>query len=185
MAAVAAAPDDNGRVADLYRQCGPVVYRRCLRILKNPDAARDATQDVFVKLVRRIATMEDPETVLPWLYRVATNYCLNLRRTGRSRGEDTTVDLDVSPMTSPDLYPDRLLAQTILARFDAATQAIAVGVIVDGMLHDELAEALGVSRRTIYRKLDRFLKDARRHLAESAAGDRPARVAGDITRAMP
>ena len=165
MLAEAAVPSRESAVAELYRLHGPALFRRCLRLLKNREAAHDATQEVFLKLVSNVERLEDRETVLPWMYRVATNHCLNLRRTAHSRGEDGLVELEVSPVVSPDLYPARALAQAVLSRFDAATQAIAVAVIVDGMTQEEVAAALGVSRRTILRKLDRFVESARRFLA--------------------
>jgi RNA polymerase sigma-70 factor (ECF subfamily) len=161
-------PDRNRRAAELYREFGPVVYRRCLRLLKDQEAARDATQEVFMKLVRDMAKLEDRETVLPWIYRVATNHCLNQRRNSSRRGEDhAEPDLDVAADTPTDVYPDRALAQKVLSRFDAATQAVAVGVIVDGMEHEEVAAALGVSRRTVARKLERFLENARKFVDRS------------------
>lgn len=156
--------DRQQRAAELYRQWGPAVYRRCLKLLRDPEAARDATQEVFVKLVRDLEKLEDREAVLPWIYRVATNHCLNLRRNAHRRGEDhATADLELSsPEASPaSTYPDRALAQSLLSRFDATTQTVAVGVLVDGMEHEEVAAALGVSRRTVARKLERFLEKAR------------------------
>jgi RNA polymerase sigma-70 factor (ECF subfamily) len=138
--------------------------------LKDSEAAKDATQEVFMKLVRDMPKLEDRETVLPWIYRVATNHCLNLRRNAHRRGEDTAeADLEIASSTPSDIYPDRQLAQSILSRFDAATQAVAVGVIVDGMEHEEVAAALGVSRRTVARKLDRFLENARKYVTRSDA----------------
>ena len=163
-------PHSQRRAAELYKQYGPVVYRRCLRLLKDQEAAKDATQEVFMKLVRDMAKLEERETVLPWIYRVATNHCLNIRRNSHRRGEDTAeVDLDIASSTPTDVYPDRALAQSILSRFDAATQAVAVGVIVDGMEHEEVAAALGVSRRTVARKLERFLENARKYITRSDA----------------
>jgi RNA polymerase sigma-70 factor, ECF subfamily len=161
-------PQSQRRAGELYRQYGPVVYRRCLRLLKDPEAAKDATQEVFMKLVRDMAKLEDRETVLPWIYRVATNYCLNVRRNSHRRGEDTAeTELEIASSTPTDVYPDRQLVQSVLSRFDAATQAVAVGVIVDGMEHEEVAAALGVSRRTVARKLDRFLENARKYITRS------------------
>ena len=162
------ASDGSRRAGELYRQYGPVVYRRCLRLLKDQEAARDATQEVFMKLVRDMPKLEDRETVLPWMYRVATNHCLNLRRNTHRRGEDQSeAELEVASSTPTDVYPDRALAQSVLSRFDAATQAVAVGVIVDGMEHEEVAAALGVSRRTVARKLERFLENARKYVTRS------------------
>jgi RNA polymerase sigma-70 factor (ECF subfamily) len=160
--------DPRSRAADLYRQHGPAVYRRCLRILRDPEAARDATQEVFVKLVRDMDRLADRETVLPWIYRVATNHCLNLRRDAVRRGGDSAApDLEVADTTPADALPSRRLAQQVLSRFDEVTRTVAVGVLVDGLEHEEVAEVLGVSRRTVARRLERFLDAARRHLARS------------------
>jgi RNA polymerase sigma-70 factor, ECF subfamily len=159
--------DPREQAARLYREHGPAVYRRCLRLLRDREAARDATQEVFVKLVRDMKRLEDRETALPWIYRVATNHCLNLRRDAARRGEEALEPaLEVSD-GGADLYPERQLAQRVLSRFDRITQAIAVGVFVDGMEREEVADALGISRRTVTRKLGRFLGNARKILARS------------------
>jgi RNA polymerase sigma-70 factor (ECF subfamily) len=161
-------PDDRERVAELYRTYGPAIYRRCLRLLGDREAAKDATQEVFGKVMRNTAQLESPETALRWIYRVATNHCLNLRRNAGRRGEEPLPDFDLAEPERADL-PERHLAQQVLARFDAKTQAIAVGVYVDGMEHEEVARALGISRRTVSRKLDRFLVNARKFLRRSEA----------------
>jgi RNA polymerase sigma-70 factor (ECF subfamily) len=152
---------DRERAAELYRTYGPAVYRRCLRLLRDKEAAKDATQEVFVKLVRDIAKLDDPKIVLPWIYRVATNHCLNALRNRGRRGEEEIGELELADPSGGVSPSDRHLAGSILARFDEGTQAVAVGVLVDGMGHDELAGALGISRKTVERRLSRFLERAR------------------------
>jgi len=168
--------DTTSQVSRLYRELGPVVFRRCLRLLHERAAAEDATQEVFVKLLLDMERLQERETVLPWIFRVATNHCLNLRRDARKRGQDALAeDLDVVPdarLDGPDAYPDRQLAQAVLSRFDTETQAVAVGVLVDGMEHEEIASMLGISRRTVSRKLDRFVENARKFLARSDSGSK-------------
>jgi RNA polymerase sigma-70 factor (ECF subfamily) len=159
----------RNRVTRLYREFGPVAYRRCLRLLCDRSAAQDATQEVFVKLLESMAQLENRETVLPWIYRVATNHCLNLLRDRRHhREEAASEDQNALPArdgaSRTDAFVDWELARTVLARFDGTTQAVAVGIFVDGMNHDEVAGALGISRRTVTRKLERFVEGARRFL---------------------
>lgn len=152
---------DRQRAAELYRTYGPAVYRRCLRLLKDREAASDATQEVFVKLVRDIAKLDDPAIILPWIYRVATNHCLNALRNKGRRGEEP-LELQLSEHPAEEVsFPDRHLAGSILSHFDEGTQAVAVGVLVDGMGHEELAGVLGISRKTVERRLARFLERAR------------------------
>jgi RNA polymerase sigma-70 factor (ECF subfamily) len=168
-AARCTSPEAMGEmVAELYREYGPAVYRRCCALLRDREAARDATQEVFRKLLRDERRLAQRDDVLPWIWRVATNHCLNQRRNARRRGEEElSWDLPVSDAVSPETAPSRQLAQKVLQRFDAETQAVAVGVLVDGMEHQEVAEVLGISRRTVLRKLDRFLENARKFLERS------------------
>ena len=157
--------DHREAAARLYRDYGPAVYRRCLRLLRNREAAQDATQEVFVRLVRNMERLEDRGGALPWIYRVTTNHCLNVLRNAGRRGEGALlVDLEADDRPATEALPDRLLAQEILQRFDASTQAVVVGVFVDGMEREEVAATLGISKRTVSRKLERFLSSSRRFL---------------------
>jgi len=154
-------------IAGLYKTWGPAIYRRCLRLLRDQEAARDATQEVFRKALASPGKLADPDTALPFIYRIATNHCLNERRNTGRRGETELVDLDLAS-DQPEL-PQRRLVQRVLSRFDTRTQSIAVAVLVDGMEHEEVADALGISRKTVSRKLARFLEHARKYLERSAA----------------
>jgi soluble lytic murein transglycosylase-like protein len=82
---------------------------------------------------------------------------------------------------SAPTFPDRDALREALPRFDAATQAVAASVVVHGLAEAQVAEALGVSRRTVSRKLSAFLVIARRGVAVAAAA---ATLAGSA-RAMP
>ncbi len=154
----------RSEIAELYRRYGPVVYRRCLRLLHDREAAKDATQEVFVKLVKDRERLMERDTVLPWIYRVATNHCLNLIRGTRRHGDE--LEAEALPLASSEStdFPARHLARQLLARFDDGTQAVAIGILVDGMEHEELAQTLGISRKTVERRLGRFLEAARRLL---------------------
>ena len=66
----------------LYRTYGPMVMRRCRSILKDEEAAADAMQDTFVRVLRyrdRLASTA-PSSLL---YTIATNVCLNRLRSSR------------------------------------------------------------------------------------------------------
>jgi RNA polymerase sigma-70 factor (ECF subfamily) len=170
----------SGQAASLYRKFGPVVYRRCLRLLRDRAAAQDATQEVFVKLLGQLEALQDRATVLPWIYRVATNHCLNVHRArvvrGESGSEDAREAMSEAPDDwSPDALIDSALVRSVLSRFDARTQAVAVGIFVDGMEQAELAAVLGISTRSVSRKADRFVKDARRYLTSIDAAPAPRR----------
>lgn len=156
------------RADRFYREFGPAVYRRCLRLLRDREAAQDATQEVFVRLLRAPEKLLDARTALPWAYRVATNHCLNLRRDSRSKREDElSAELPERDGGGRRGYPELQLARDVLSRFDAQTQAVAVGVFVEGMEHDEVAALLGISRRTVSRKIEKFMEHARKYISRT------------------
>jgi RNA polymerase sigma-70 factor, ECF subfamily len=160
----------QARATELYREYGALVYRRCARLLKHPEAARDATQEVFAKLVRDLEKLEAREASLRWLYCVATNHCLNHLRDQRRHAEEGLEDaLELTAAIGGGSF-DRALVLGVLSHFDEATRAVAVAIYVDGMDYDEVAQALGVSKRTVSRKLTKFLATAR----DLIASDRKA-----------
>jgi RNA polymerase sigma-70 factor (ECF subfamily) len=159
---------DQQRVAALYRRFGRMIFRRCLRLLKDEEHARDATQDIFIKIARHLDPEEAPSTErVSWVYSVTTYHCLDILRDFTRREQRETLSWEVMPAQPPDVFVDRQLAARVLSRFDRKTQAIVIGVLVDGLEHQEVAASLGLSRKTVSRKLDRFLENARKYVARS------------------
>ncbi|MEM6568285.1 MAG: RNA polymerase sigma factor [Planctomycetota bacterium] len=74
-------PDAARELESDYR---PALVRYAYGILGDAAAAEDAAQEVLVKALAATAV---PESVRPWLYRIARNHCLNLLRYDRVRGE--------------------------------------------------------------------------------------------------
>nr|WP_211194235.1 sigma-70 family RNA polymerase sigma factor [Pyxidicoccus fallax] len=148
-------------IASLYRDFAPAIHRQCLAVLRDSEEARDATQEVFVKLfsARRL---QDREHAAAWIYRVATHHCLNrVRNAQLHQGKLSQLSLDVASTVAPETFSARKLTQQLLSRFDETTCVVAVGVLVDGIEQTELATILGLSRRTVARKLEQFLAKAR------------------------
>lgn len=61
------------------------VYTLCLRILRNPDDAADATQDAYVKVWRGLKAFRGEALFSTWLYRVAANSAISKHRARRRR----------------------------------------------------------------------------------------------------
>lgn len=75
----------------LERHQGPV-YRFCLRMLHSPEAATDATQEVFLRVVKHAPTWERRAKFTTWLYTIAKNYCLDEVRKANFRKTDSLDD---------------------------------------------------------------------------------------------
>jgi RNA polymerase sigma-70 factor (ECF subfamily) len=153
-----------------YRQYGPMVLRRCRRMLRDDARALDAMQDVFVELLRRRDRLDDAApTAL--LLRVATNVCLNRLRSQRRHPEDGD---DAVLMAIAAEAPDREaqsgargLLGRIFKRETESTLAIAVMHYVDRMTLEEVADEIGLSVSGVRKRL-RSLR-ARLPVAEGVA----------------
>ncbi len=155
---------DDAAVADAFKTYGGAVFRRCLRILRDAETARDVTQEVFVRCFDRRGGLRHGRELLGWLYRVATNLCLNALRDGKLRRE---VDRDLAPPAASaparEASEARLLWD-LLRELDERTQAIVVYVHLDGMTQAEAAEVAQVSDRTVRNCLARFQRTGRLRL---------------------
>ena len=75
------------RIQSFYERYGPMVFRRCLSLLRDEERAMDAMQETFVLLLQNEARL-DLSRPSGLLLRMATNHCLNLLRSQRRRPED-------------------------------------------------------------------------------------------------
>jgi RNA polymerase sigma factor (sigma-70 family) len=125
------------------------IFNIAIRMLAHPADAEDATQEILVKAITRLAAFEERSSVRTWLYRIVVNHVLNMRR-GRAerpmsfseygRGLDNTPDLDVPDSTAgPDV---RLLVDE--ARI-GCTSAMLLCLDREQRLIYVLGEILGVT----------------------------------------
>lgn len=156
----------SGRVSDLYRKFGPAIYSRCRRLLKDDALAEDATQEVFVRVMRHIEAAPDDSAALAWIYRISTNYCLNQIR-DRSRQAEPTAPEELPEAEGDAVEPqmlDRELALKLVSRTPEKLRETVVLYYVDGLEQEQVAKALGISRRTVINRLQEFQERSRKFL---------------------
>ena len=158
-------------VGAYYEKYGPMVLRRCRRLLRDEQEAESAMQDVFVQLLvnEDRLTGETPSSLL---YRIATNVCLNrLRAVGRRR-EAAAGDEILAQIAAAGDEGARSLARAaldaIFGREQESTAVIAVMRYVDGMTHEEVAREVGMSVSGVRKRL-RTLQARAKGLGEGGA----------------
>lgn len=63
------------------------IYNLALRMVHHPEDAKDATQEVLIKLFTRLSTFDGRSSLRTWLYRIVVNHLLNMKRSrAESRG---------------------------------------------------------------------------------------------------
>lgn len=151
-------------VERLYRRYGVIVYRRLLRGLRSEEDALDGTQEVFLRVLRHGGAFRHEAEAGTWVFRITTNYLIDVLR-ARRRHEPWTGDLDAVLPPAEGRFGDRLLAVSLLARCPETTATIALLYHVEEMTQQEVAEHMGLSRKTVNHHLSRFLEKAREMLA--------------------
>lgn len=145
----------------LYRLYGPLVLRRARAMLVDEHAAQDATHDVFVRVLASVDEFRAESSPVTWLYRVTTNHCLNVLRARLRRRETGSVS-SVDALREEEVSVDeRLTLNAVLARVPAHLREIAVYYYLDQLSHEEIAQLMGLSRRTVGNRLCEFHAAAR------------------------
>lgn len=83
------------------------IYNVVLRMIYHPQDAEDATQEILIKAVTKLSTFERRSRFRTWLYRIACNHVLNMKRGRMEPATMNFADLGRSLDGAPDLdLPD-------------------------------------------------------------------------------
>jgi RNA polymerase sigma-70 factor (ECF subfamily) len=139
-----------------YRVFGPALVRKAERVLRNREDAVDVVHALFVDLIPSWT----PDVDLPYLYRAVTNRCLNLVRDRATRARllarEATAAAPIGRVRLDDEVLGLGLLSALTERLDDPHLQVLVCRFLDDMTQDEIAAHLGVSRKTIGKRLDRI-----------------------------
>ena len=139
-----------------YRAWGPALVRKAERVLRSREDAIDVVHALFADLIPRWSRDVD----LPYLYRAVTNRCLNVVRDRGTRARLLEREQQVAAPVARVRLDDQVVGVGLLAaladRLDDAHMQVLVCRFVDDMTQEEIAAHLGISRKTVGKRLDRI-----------------------------
>lgn len=146
-----------------YARYGPMVLRRCRRLLKDEQSAFDAMQEVFLRmlLARDRLTGTYPSALL---YRMATNLCLNRIRKDRLQAGAEFRDIlhNLSFLNNPeDVVVARSFLEWVLKEEKSPDRQVAVMYFVDGMTLKEIAATVKLSISGVHKRLENLRRKIR------------------------
>jgi len=158
---------------ELMRAHEDRVFAICLRMLRDREAALDATQETFITVFRKVDRFAGHSAFSTWLYRVAVNTCYDqARRRGRQaveplpEGIERADDHALEALEAAELRPD---LEAALARLPAEFRSAVIICDAEGLPLQTAAEILGVPVGTVKSRVFR----GRRLLAEALGNLRP------------
>jgi RNA polymerase sigma-70 factor, ECF subfamily len=145
---------DLAAFEELYRAHAGKLFSVACRMVGNPADAEDLLQEIFLSAHRKLEGFRGDSALGTWLYRLATNHCLDHLRSRSARMNQVTDALDDEP--GQQVGSRSLAEQTItkmdleraLAQLPEGCRAAFVLHDVQGLEHREVGEVLGVAEGT-------------------------------------
>lgn len=147
------------------------VYNLALRMVGNPDDAADMAQETFIKAYKALGSFRSDSKFSVWLYRIATNVCLDfLRRKSRSNTVSLTADDDDgdAQLDIPDLNgnPEEELSRKLtidavqrgLQTLGEQQRSILVLREINGLSYEKIAQTLDIDIGTVKSRIFRARK---------------------------
>jgi RNA polymerase sigma-70 factor (ECF subfamily) len=162
----------DGDFRTLYDRYKDRVYNVCFRITGNPSDALDASQETFGIVFRRIREFRFESRFSSWVYRIAVNASIDIRRRSRGRRvtsldhppaaggaararfdpSDPSVEVPSSAASRRELEEE---IQRAVGRLSPKLQAIVVLRYNGNLSYEEIAETLRISLGTVKSRLAR------------------------------
>ncbi|QTL98190.1 sigma-70 family RNA polymerase sigma factor [Iocasia frigidifontis] len=72
--------DSTGKIICSNYNLSVAMYTFAIRMTGNIHDAEDITQEILIKIITRLATFKGESSFRTWLYRIVSNYVLNMKR---------------------------------------------------------------------------------------------------------
>ena len=160
----------DSRFEELVNARGRDVLNVALRVLGDPETAKDVYQEVFLAIWRRWQAFDGAVNWGPYLYRVTVRKALELARARRSSADVAQGSERASPGAGPDsaLRLGELQAKLTesLGKLPKRQADVFVLSRIEGLDHSAIAEILCCSRNTVRVSLHRAVKQLAREMSE-------------------
>ena len=168
---------DEAAFETLVRLYEKKVYTLCRRMCGNDEDAQEAAQDAFLSLWRSAKSFRGDASLSTWIYRLATNACIDLLRRNKRGGERVSLDdeettfelVDAAPL--PEQALERKETQRLinegLAALPEEYRAILLLREAEGLSYAEIADAMHLELGTVKSRISRGRVLLRNYLTAS------------------
>jgi RNA polymerase sigma-70 factor (ECF subfamily) len=163
---------DNSSFAQMWQELRPALRRHLMRQLGSVDAAEDAVQETFLRMLRYQA-IDNPGERRALLFRVAASVVADSGRNAKSRRANDHCTLDDQELVSEAPQPDRNLAnhqnlvslQRAILALPPRCREVFLLHRFEGLSYRDIARRFGTSERTVENQISHALAVCRRALA--------------------
>lgn len=166
---------------ELVRRYQQRLYSFVFRLLRHREEAEDATQEVFMRVFRSLPSYRPESSFTSWLYRIASNYCMDILRKRRQKvvslfyknieeEEERLLEIPDASGDPESLFGDAELKRTLQNAIDGLPPKYRLVILLrhrEGLSYQEIADITGLPEGTIKAQIFR----ARRLLREALSLD--------------
>lgn len=156
---------DEAAFEELIRQYEKKVYTLCFRMCGNSEDAEEAAQDAFLALWRGIDRFRQESSLSTWIYRLATNACIDtLRRRKKQSGSVSlddeelfvdAVDTSPQPQETVEHRETQKLLQEGLSALPEEYRKVIILREIEGLSYTEIAESASIELGTVKSRISR------------------------------
>lgn len=156
---------DEAAFEELIRQYEKKVYSLCFRMCGNAEDAEEAAQDAFLALWRGIDRFRQESSLSTWIYRLASNACIDLMRRKKKGASSVSLDDEelfvdaVDPAPQPHEEAERRETQRLLQEgllsLPAEYRSILLLREIEGLSYSEISAALDLELGTVKSRISR------------------------------
>ena len=164
-----------GEIFDRY---SARIYNFAYRFLKSGEAAEDATQEVFVKMIRYAKQFHGDAKLSTWLFSITANHCRDQLRKADNRTKESEETLLTLPATGD--APDRAMEKKqnqirVQKALELLTPEQREAIILSryqGLSYAEIAQIAGCSEGAVKTRVFRAMETLKKALAGDGGGER-------------
>lgn len=132
---------DTRYFSQLYRRYASKVFAKCISMLADHGMARDATQDVFIKILLNLSKFTEQSSFSTWVYSITYNYCIDLIRKKKKNILIFTEDMGRMGTEADANIPDSVILEMETNRLEKVMDKLPVGdkAILDMKYTDDMS----------------------------------------------
>jgi RNA polymerase sigma-70 factor (ECF subfamily) len=171
---------DLSPASEIYDRYSSRIYNFAYRFLRNSEAAEDATQEVFVKMLKHASQFHGDAKLSTWLFSITANWCRDYLRKADNKpkdSDDVLVTLPASSENSPDRNLERRENELRIRKaLGALTPEQREAILLSryqGLSYAEIAQISGCSEGAVKTRVFRAMETLKKALTgEERGGDR-------------
>ena len=166
---------DDAAFACLVKKYQKRVHALAWRKIGDFHIAEDITQETFLKVYRKLATLKNPSQFPGWLYVITNSCCLSWLRKKRIQTQSLEeIDMAIAERTSYSRYvateqsesaaeTKRELVKNLLAKLKESDRTVVTLYYFGEMTYEEIGAFLGMSADTVRMRVRRALQRLKKH----------------------